>query len=422
DILSLASYVQSLGCFVDVLDMDAEKLGVEVLKRHTNYDWVIVVFDNHIPLHKDNALNFLKQIGEFYKQKNIKTILVGKLGTYMPNVIQKIAFDCCVRGGKNIEGTLKDLLEAKTFENIKNIAYVCGDKVEIAKESSRIFDINNLPSMNRNFLNSKSYIDVKSILSSRGCCNNCSFCPVKNYWGNWQGKSAMKVVQEIEQLALLGTKKIIFLDDNATCDKNRMTEISNLLIEKKLDVKLGVLASVNTYDYETFCLMHKAGFCWVHLGIESGSNQVLGACNKNFDADKAKSIVKQLKSIGYRVRTSIIFDLEPINEENLNATIEFLTDTQPQEIRLHYVVSRLGSNFWKNNKCFGTQYIHSDNVVLTKNKNLELLEQKKFELLAKLSELGYEIITDTSAWDNEELDNPATKFISFCPSRYGLGW
>ena len=106
---------------------------------------------------------------------------------------------------------------------------------------------------NRELADLKDYIDIRSILTSRGCINKCDFCPTHNYWGSWRGKSAENVVKEIEYLIHnYNTEKIIFLDDNATANRKRMQKISNIIIEKKIKIKLGCLASINTYDKNTF--------------------------------------------------------------------------------------------------------------------------------------------------------------------------
>ena len=423
DILNLASFVEMLGINVEILDMDYEQKEISKIENYYNYDYVIVVYDNHIPLHKDDSFKNLKFIGNFYKQKNIPTILVGKLGTYNPQIIKEIDFTACTIGGLNIEGTIKKILDGEKLENISNLAYNDGKNIIINKNDEKVFDINNLPIPNRNLMGKNKYIDIKSILTSRGCNNNCSFCPVRNYWGAWQGKAPEKVVQEIESLAKNKVEKIIFLDDNASCDSLRLQKISKLLIEKNIKVNLGLLSSINNYDYDTFKLMKQAGFIWVHLGIESGSQNVINRYNKKFNLENSKEIIKQLKELGYRVRVSIIFDLEPVTEENLNKTIDYLIQTTPHEIRLHYLVARKGSSLYVDLDDNCPQYIHQNNVVICGNKDLNLLEKKKQELIDKLSKLNYKIIKNTKEWAKfSKKCDKNFKFLSFCPSRYGLGW
>ena len=81
-----------------------------------------------------------------------------------------------------------------------------------------------------------------------------------------------------------------------------MKEISKIILEKKINIRLGCLASINTYDKETFELMYKAGFRWLHFGIESGSQKVIENNNKSFNIEYAKKVIKEVKQIRNRAR------------------------------------------------------------------------------------------------------------------------
>ena len=52
--------------------------------------------------------------------------------------------------------------------------------------------------------------------------------------------------------------------------------------------------------------MHKAGFKWIHFGIESGSQKVLNNNNKNFDIGYAKQVIKEVKEMRAYIKTLII--------------------------------------------------------------------------------------------------------------------
>ena len=225
------------------------------------------------------------------------------------------------------------------------------------------------------------------------------------------------------------TKKILFLDDNATVNKKRMQDISKAIIEKKLNIRLGCLASINTYDKETFELMYKAGFRWLHFGIESGSQKVLENNKKIFDIVYAKNVIKEVKQMGYRVRTSFIFDLPTTTKEDMQKTIEFILETEPDEIRGHFLSLRLGTTIYSKlskEKELPTQYIHSDKPLLESKvyTNFDMLQDIDI-LINRLKDKDYKIVRDVSKWEDlEKLRNKEgkIKFLSFCPSRYGIDW
>lgn len=437
DVITLATYLQELKHNIKFLDMDCKKLScndlIKYIEEQFMPDIVIVSYDYHIPLHTQKALENITKICKALKNYDIKTIMIGKTVTYNPKIIDSINFDIGIIG--ETENTIKNILNTNNcnieeLSSISGIVFKKGNEAIINKPSKDKYDLNKLPISNRNIVDLNDYIEVRSILSSRGCINQCDFCPTYNYWGSWRGKDAKNVVKEIEYLIHnYNTKKIIFLDDNATANKKRMQEISNIIIEKNLDIRLGCLASINTYDKEIFELMYKAGFRWLHFGIESGSQKVLENNNKNFDIEYAKIVIKEVKQIGFRVRASFIFDLPTTTKDDMKKTIDFILETEPDEIRGHFLTLRLGTTIYNKlskEKEIPTQYIHSDKPLLENEEytNSEMLNDINI-LINKLKDKDYKIVRDVKEWEDlDKLRNKEgkIKFLSFCPSRYGIDW
>ena len=151
--------------------------------------------------------------------------------------------------------------------------------------------------------------------------------------------------------------------------------------------------------------------------------------NKNFNTDFAKQVIKEVKQIGFRVRTSFIFDLPSTTKQDMEKTIQFILETQPDEIRGHFLTLRLGTVIYNNlaqEQVLPTQYIHSDKPLL-ENKiytNSEILEDVEI-LTNKLKEEDYKIVRNVQEWEDLEKlrnKNGEIKFLSFCPSRYGIDW
>ena len=437
DIITLGTYLQEANYNVKFLDMDCKKLNCDDLDKYIQNkfmpDVVIISYDYHIPLHTQKALENISTICKKLKEYNIKTIMIGKTVTYNPKIIDVINFDVGIIG--EVEKTIIKILnvnieDRKEVSKINGIVFKNNNETIINEPNKEKYDLDKLPIPNRELVDLNDYIDIRSILTSRGCINQCDFCPTYNYWGSWRGRSAENIVKEIEYLInRYNTKKIIFLDDNATASKKRMQDISNIIINKKINIRLGCLASINTYDRTTFELMYKAGFRWLHFGIESGSQKVLEKNNKNFNIEYAKQVIKEVKKMGYRVRTSFIYDLPTTTKEDMYKTIDFILETEPDEIRGHFLALRLGTTIYNKlskEKEIPTQYIHSDKPLLENRNytNQEMLDDINV-LIERLKEKDYKIVRNVEEWEDlEKLRNKEgkIKFLSFCPSRYGIDW
>ena len=78
-------------------------------------------------------------------------------------------------------------------------------------------------------------ITIDMVAGSRGCPFNCKFCNFAvNPWGVkrfWTPRSAASIVREIEQI---DADLIFFVDDLFTYQPDRVVEICDLLIAKRI--------------------------------------------------------------------------------------------------------------------------------------------------------------------------------------------
>ena len=161
------------------------------------------------------------------------------------------------------------------------------------------------------------------------------------------------------------------------------------------------------------------------------SEQLVKCLNSEIPAiattnSRAENVIKE---IGFRVRTSFIFDLPTTTKEDMQKTINFILETEPDEIRGHFLALRLGTTIYNKlakEKEIPTQYIHSDKPLIENEKytNSEMLQDIE-TLISKLKDKEYKIVKNVKEWENlESLRNKEgkIKFLSFCPSKYGIDW
>lgn len=412
DALNIASYIEHNGHNVKIIDMDIMQINSDELEKYLtdNYDYALIVYDYHIPLHTDNSLKGITGIAKVLKKKGTKVCICGKIATFKPELLVYPDRPIDIAIPYNAEDAFLNIVNGKDY-----------------KENTS-FDINKLPVPNYNLVDLDKYIGVRSILSSRGCSNKCSFCHVPNFWGKWQGKEPKLVVNEIENLVNnYGSKKIIFLDDNALVSKERMQEICKEILARNIDVALGCLGHIACFDEALMKIMFEAGFRWIHYGAESGSNKLLHQNGKNQSIEHITSVIQKTKNIGFRVRTSWILDLPNSDIDDFEKTISAIENISSDEIRLHYLSLRLGTDIYnKNGNNEFSQYIHSDapQETLT-NLDKKFITEEVDKLIKRLEKKNYFIIKkadDISKLTFEELNNQNTKVVSLCPLRYGIGW
>lgn len=437
DVLTVASFVKSLGAAVKMIDMDVLGLTpyeIEPFVDNFKPDIVVIPFDYHIPLFTKEAAKAVREIASFFANRRIWTIIGGRPSTYYPKEFLGFEYTILING--EMEPALSELLniplpywDTLRLQKISGLVLKHADNVVHTAVRNSRFDMEDLPIPDRSLLDLTRYIDVRTLLSSRGCVEQCSFCPIHTFWGKWRYRAPNQVVDEIEYLVSShGAKKILFLDDHTTASSKRMRDISQILIDREIKVSLGCLATVASYEHETFALMFQAGFRWVHFGAESGSNRILSTLKKRSSVERTRDVLSCSQSLGFRVRTSWILDPPGGEKEDLEATLNLILETKTPEIRIHYLTLRAGAplSLAHTNGDIPSQYIHSNKPHSGLDRVAPAYLQSALgEFIQNIKRSGYVVLRDSAEWNNysaPQLSDPAFRFVSFCPGRYGVGW
>lgn len=422
DVLQIATIVKQKHQNVKVIDMDVNSMDNTINNYLEEKNIIIFVYDYQLPLHTSETIQNIFEIVK-NTDKQSKFIIIGKTSSYYHEKFLNSGIDVVIKGiAENIiNDVIECIFDKEKLLNIPNIVIKDNGNIISTKEKRIINNFKQLPYPNRELLDISKYMDTRTIVTSRGCTGKCSFCTTPTFFGNWSGKSALQIIEEIEYLIkVYKTTKIIFLDDNMTINKNRMIELCKYIKLRNIKCLFGCLSSINYYDKEMFEIMYNAGFRWVHFGIESGSEKVLKLMNKNMDIKTIKQVINEVKQIGFRVRTSIILDYPKSTKEDIIKTKELILELMPHEIRLHYLAYRVGTKVFEQNKSVKnkTQYIHNNKP----NVENEKLTNEINSLIKEIEKNDYYLIFNDTDWNKYNTLSKDAKFASFIPIKYGLCW
>ncbi len=422
DVLNIATIIEKEFGKVKVLDMDVVDMHNDINEYLEEDNIVVFVFDYQLPLHTTMAIENIFETVKKAKRET-KFIIIGKTSAHYYEKFIKNGFDVIIEGiaDNTIIDVIRNIHDETALLKIPNIYFKSDDKIIVTEKKKIINNYVDMPIPNRHLVDLSKYMDTRTMVTSRGCIGKCRFCTTPSFFGNWSGKSADKIADEIEYLIReFNTKKIMFLDDNMTVSKKRIFELCREIEKRHIKCLFGCLSSIKCYDKEMFEKMYEVGFRWVHFGVESGSERILKAMDKEMKIDYIKQVIKEVKEMGYRVRTSIILDYPTSTGEDVLKTEELLLDLEPNEIRLHYLAYRFGTPVYEENKDVSnkSQYIHSNCPNID---NPELME-KIDHLLNSLKDKGYYLILDDIDWKKYNDLPKKTKFVSFVPIKYGMCW
>ena len=422
DVLQVATIINKKFDNVKVIDMDVNRMDNNINSYLSNENIVVFVYDYQLPLHTTETIqNIFETIQN--TNRSTKFIMIGKTSTYFYQKFLNNGIDIVIKGiaDEIINDVIENINYLEKLKIIPNLVIRTEEGIFITENKVLINDFNKLPMPNRDLLDITKYMDTRTIITSRGCVGTCKFCATPYYFGKWSGRNVTDVVNEIEMLiSKYNTKKIIFLDDNATVNKKRMIEILKEIEKRNIKCLFGALCSIKCYDKELLEYMYKVGFRWIHFGIETGSERLLKLMNKDMDINYIKQVLEETKKIGYRIRTSFILDYPSSTKEDIIKTKELILSLMPHELRLHYLAYRVGTPIYNDNKdaLNKTQYIHSNKPNI---KNNDLTNEIN-NLIKELKKENYNLILNDIDWGLFENADKDTKIAAFTPIKYGMCW
>jgi anaerobic magnesium-protoporphyrin IX monomethyl ester cyclase len=239
------------------------------------------------------------------------------------------------------ELTLVELIDRldqlEQWDNILGIAFRQGAEIVITPPRPLIADLDSLPPVYRDQPERAiGGIQTASILASRGCLFNCSFCSIRQFYGSAPGqlrrvRSPQAVVDEMRTLFNENhVRFFLFQDDDFAARTPRqrewLQEFLHILDTTEMagQVRWKISCRVDDLDPLFLEIMIAHGLMGVYLGVESGSELGLRTLNKHVSVAQNREAIELLKR--YDVALAIGFMLfDPSSTEaTIRENIAFL--------------------------------------------------------------------------------------------------
>jgi radical SAM superfamily enzyme YgiQ (UPF0313 family) len=301
----------------EVIDSDPEVVGLS--SNVSNYD---------------NTNYLARYIKSF--NKDIKILVGGPYPTCVPEryLTNKAVDAVCIGEGEYT--FYKYLLEGDKADGLmvrKN-----GDFV-LTRPRPRIENLDDLPfpdftqvDLNKYFHPFQLGKPMSSIVTSRGCPSNCTFCFREVHGYDWRFRSPKNVIKEIKwQVKEFGVNELAFWDDNLTMDQKRAEKIFDLLIQEKINLPLFPPNGIRADKVSKMLLskMKKAGFWLMVLAPETGDPLILEKIRKGFTLKQTEKVARWSKELGFFLLLYFIVGFPFETKENTQKTLNFIKRIKP---------------------------------------------------------------------------------------------
>jgi radical SAM superfamily enzyme YgiQ (UPF0313 family) len=192
--------------------------------------------------------------------------------------------------------------------------------------------------------------------TSRSCPYQCSFCTETVYWGPYRKKSPGQIVNELYTLYRQHGNQLFLLSDSLL--NPVITGLAKEFLDKDLPIYWDGYLRVdkNTCSRETAFLWRQGGFYRARLGVESGSQKVLDAMNKNIPIQNIKSTLSNLANAGIKTTNYFIIGYPGETENDFQQTLDFIEEFRDDIYEAecnpfgYYPGSQVESEKWKETK------------------------------------------------------------------------
>lgn len=314
----IASYLESKGIFVRVLDLAVQKSWKDALRNEMDQYFISVVGISFQTVQYAEARQSIKFLKEGYP--HVKVVAGGACPSTAPKECIKnpgIDVVCCGEG----ELTMLELIQA--WEQAQPLSAVQG--IVFRDENGQwiqtpprppIDDLNDMPLPAYHLFDIDPYIHAEhasdftgrkrrciELITSRGCPYHCIYC--HSILGKrFRGRSPQNVMDEILLLHdKFGIDEFVVWDDTFTTDLQRAKAICDLIIHSGLKIALQLRHGIRSenMDEDLMAKLRKAGTETMGVGIETAVWRVQKLIKKNLKIEKVGALLDL--AVKYRITT-----------------------------------------------------------------------------------------------------------------------
>ncbi len=327
-LLSIASYLQTKGYIVKIVDQTVKKENIDRHMKSFNPDVVGVTVLSYM-----SAVAAVK-VSKTIRKYNKPIAWGGQLISALPELgFREGCVDYIVisEGEITFHQLLLALEKGGSLGNIDGLAYLEGNAVRI-NPPREFADLSAFPKLDWSLVNAKKYTQaffgctkMLYVYASKGCPASCTFCVSRKYHRSKHRRRPIEdVVDEIEYLInWAGIDSINFADEFWCPTAEERQKFYHLIKEKKLNFVWGVQTRLGTFKKDDLQQMYDAGCRWILFGLESGCAQRIDKIKKGIDLGKAKEIFDSCREIGITSQSAFIIGFPDETEEELKETIRF---------------------------------------------------------------------------------------------------
>ena len=299
------------------------------------------------------------EIAQIYRKKSVPIVMGGIHVSTMPEEALNYCDAVVIGEAESVWHKVLDDFENKSLQS---------------KYYAELLPLENMPFPKRKYMQNDRYL-WGTILTSRGCPMDCSFCSVTRF--NGRKFRRRKIEDVISELFEIKNKFVLIVDDNiighegsasdkASSGKIWLEQFFKAIIKNKIKKYFYVQSSLKLgEDVGLLKLAHKAGVHVVLIGIESVELDSLKIYNKNLNAAYLKKhsyldLIKNIRKSGIVIVGCFILGCDNDTVGSFKKTLDFILESRIDILQITKPTPLPGTKFYnelyEQNRIIDTNY------------------------------------------------------------------
>lgn len=288
----------------------------------------------------------------------VKTVFggvhVSALGAALMEDFEDIDFICPGEG----EVTLAELADGRDPATIDGLIRRDGGRVAVNRDRAPIADLDELPFPDYEGLQgfpdgyelplfSSIHRPGATMVTSRGCPYQCSYCDRSVFRRSYRYHSAEYVYEHMKHLRKrFGVRHINIYDDLFTAHRGRIERLCGMLTEKPLGLRFNCAVRVGHTDGDLLRRLREAGCLMVSLGIESADPAMLERHKSGVDLAAVRETAARIQAAGLRAKGLFMMGLPGETEASVQLTSDFILSLGLDDMNMSKFTPFPGAPLW----------------------------------------------------------------------------
>jgi magnesium-protoporphyrin IX monomethyl ester (oxidative) cyclase len=279
---------------------------------------------------------------------------ISAMGAVLLEKFENIDFLCMGEG----EVTLRQLAEGEETAEIDGLVWRDNGRPVSNSQRSHISDLDTLPFPAYEKLGgfpkgynlplfSYIYSPGATMVTSRGCPYQCSYCDRSVFKRGYRYNSAAYIYEHMQYLRRrFGVRHINIYDDLFTANRRRITELCELLTAKPLGMQFNCAVRTGHADDELLNMLKGAGCLMVSVGIETGDTDLMEAHKPGVHLEQVRDTVKRIQAAGLRAKGLFMMGLPGETETSIRKTSDFVMSLGLDDMNMSKFTPFHGAPVW----------------------------------------------------------------------------